>query len=165
MQAELLNKIAQWENPGSAGYHESIGHVGKSSHMLKLLDAGDALRHYQQFPIPTQRNIGPQRNGLRLSFHIYHDDLPTLTYNSLDPNRNYSVKLMAQRESPLMIDGQLAVRTRVGQKFDQVFEQEFAVPEAAVADGKLELSWDSLDESHLNWRQRHYVTDIWIISH
>ena len=33
----------------------------------------------------------------------------------------------------------------------------------ALADGRLELTWDRVDESKLNWRQRHYVTELWLI--
>lgn len=162
-QLAKIEKIVDWENPGHGGYYEALGHVGKSLHMIKLLNAGDAMRHYHQLPMPTQRNIGPARNKLRMSFHIYHDDLPTLKYNSLDPKGHYTVKLFAQRESPLQIDGQLAKKIHTGEQFDQVTEQEFEVPASAIADGQIELSWAKLDEKHLNWRQRHYVTDVWIV--
>ena len=162
-QLEKLQRIVDWENPGPSGYYEAVGHVGKSLHMIKLQNAGDSMRHYYDLPMPTQRNIGPERNKLRISFHVYHDDLPTLKYNALDPHANYTVKLFAQRESPLLIDGQLAKKIRTGEQFDQVVEQEFEVPPSALEDGKIELTWAPLDEKHLNWRQRHYVTDIWVI--
>lgn len=164
-QFEAIERIVEWENPGPRGYYEAIGHVGISQHMIKLFNAGDSMRHYTDLPMPTQRNIGPQRNGLRMSFHVYHDDIPVLKYNALDPTGHYTVKLFAQRESPLEIDGKLAKRLRMGQQFDQVTEQEFEVPSEALADGQLELSWAPLDQSHLNWRQKHYVTDLWIQRH
>ena len=162
-QLEKLQRIVDWENPGPSGYYEAVGHVGKSLHMIKLQNAGDSMRHYYDLPMPTQRNMGPERNKLRISFHVYHDDLPSLKYNALDPHANYTVKLFAQRESPLLIDGQLAKKIRTGEQFDQVVEQEFEVPPSALEDGKIELTWAPLDEKHLNWRQRHYVTDIWVI--
>lgn len=162
-QLEKLQRIVDWEHPGPSGYYEAVGHVGKSLHMIKLQNAGDSMRHYYDLPMPTQRNIGPERNKLRISFHVYHDDLPSLKYNALDPHANYTVKLFAQRESPLKIDGQLAKKIRTGEQFDQVVEQEFEVPSSALEDGKIELTWAPLDEKHLNWRQRHYVTDIWVI--
>ena len=162
-QLERIQRIVEWENPGPGGYYEAIGHVGKSLHMIKLQNAGDSMRHYYDLPMPTQRNIGPARNKLRISFHIYHDDLQVLKYNALDPKGNYKVKLFSQRESPLQIDGQLAKKIRTGEQFDQVVEQEFEVPTSALEDGKIELTWAELDEKHLNWRQRHYVTDIWVI--
>ena len=33
----------------------------------------------------------------------------------------------------------------------------------ASKDGRITLTWETLDEQHLNWRQRHYVTDIWVM--
>lgn len=164
-QLEVIERVVNFENPGRGGYYESIGHVEKSLHVIKLQNAGDAMRHYTELPMPTQRNIGPDRNGLRLSFHIYMDQLPTLKFNALDPRGKYTVRLYAQRESPLQIDGQLAKKMRTGDQFDQVTEQEFEVPASALEDGKLDLSWAPLDERHLNWRQKHYVTDVWLIRH
>ncbi len=158
-----LDRIINWDNPGHGGYYEALGYIGKSFHMIKLTNAGDAMRHYYEFPMPTQRNIGPQRNGLRLSFHIYHDLIPSLKYDALDPQGSYTVKLFAQRESPLMIDGVLAQRIRKGDTYEQVTEQEFEVPAEALKDGKIELTWAPLDQRHLNWRQHHYVTDLWIL--
>lgn len=160
---EHIQRIVNWENPGPGGYYEALGHVGKSLHMVKLQNAGDAMRHYHDLPMPTQRNIGPGQNKLRISFHVYQDELRPLRYHSLDPGGKYTVKLLAQRESPLEIDGQPAKKIRTGQQFDQVTEQEFEVPASALADGALELTWSPLDERHLNWRMRHYVTDLWII--
>jgi hypothetical protein len=54
---------------------------------------------------------------------------------------------------------------RIGDKFDDVTEQEFEVPANAVKDGRIVLTWAALDQSRLNWRQHHYVTDIWVIPH
>lgn len=164
-QLDQISKIINWENPGSGGYYEAIGDIGRSHHMIKLQNAGDAMRHYYEFPMPTQRNIGPQRNQLRLSFHVYHDLIPPLKYDAIAPEGKYTIKLFAQRESPLMIDGKLATRIRTGEKFEKVTEQEFEVPPEAQEDGKIELSWAPLDQSNLNWREYHYVTDLWIIRH
>ncbi|MFO0942255.1 MAG: hypothetical protein U0930_16075 [Pirellulales bacterium] len=50
--------------------------------------------------MPTQRNIGPDRNGLRLSFHIYMDQRCPAKTNAIDPQGTYFVRLYAQRESP-----------------------------------------------------------------
>ena len=162
-QEKRLQQLVQWENPGAGGYYDIIGHVGHSPRMIKLQYVEDAMRHYYDIPVPTQRNISPQRNNLRMAWHVYHDGLPTLTYDALDPQGSYRVKLFSQRESPLLIDGIPATRIRTGATYDQVIEQEFEVPASANADGKIELSWGVLDERKLNWRQKHYVTDIWVL--
>lgn len=162
-QRARIDQIVNWENPGPGGYYEKLGMVGSSLHMIKLQNAGDAMRHYYDIPMPTQRNIGPQRNSLRLCWHIYHDSIPSLKYDALNPQGRYTIKLFAQRESPLMIDGVLAKRIRKGETFEQVTEQEFEVPVEALQDGKIELTWAPLDQRHLNWRQHHYVTDLWVL--
>ncbi|MCA9097139.1 MAG: hypothetical protein KDA36_02090 [Planctomycetaceae bacterium] len=162
-QLTRISQIVNWENPGAGGYYETIGDVGRSHHMIRLQNAGDSMRHYYDIPMPTQRNIGPQRNPLRLSFHVYHDLIPGLKYDALDPQGKYTVKLFAQRESPMMIDGEPAKRIRIGEKYDQVSEQEFEVPAETLKDGKIELTWAPLEQRHLNWRQHHYVTDVWVI--
>jgi hypothetical protein len=110
--------------------------------------------------------MGPDRRNVRFAWHTYHDSIPNgLVYNALDPKGTYTIKLFAQRDSPLIIDGAPAKRTRKGETYDQVTEQEFEVPADALADGKITLTWGKLDQRHLNWRQYHYVTDIWVIRH
>jgi hypothetical protein len=42
-------------------------------------------------------------------------------------------------------------------------EQEFEVPAKAVAEGRVELTWATTDETAMNWRDRHYVSEIWLI--
>ena len=163
-QFKAIQKVVHWENPGPGGYYDVIGHVGRSPRMVKLQDMGDAIRNANTLPAPTQRNMGPERNPLRLAWHVYQDEIPTgLTYESLDPAKPYIVRLFAQRESPLMIDGKRAKLLKKGETYGQVTLHEFEVPQEALKDGKITLTWEAMDESHLNWRNRHYVTDIWVM--
>lgn len=37
------------------------------------------------------------------------------------------------------------------------------VPEAMVKTGKLELTWDNINEDFLNWRKQSRVTEVWLI--
>ncbi|MGE3780161.1 MAG: hypothetical protein AB7F89_23430, partial [Pirellulaceae bacterium] len=161
-QLRRLQELADWENPGERGYYEVLGHVGRSPRMPKLLLAGDTLRHTDDLPTPTQRNMGVERRNVRFAWHVYQDTLIPLVYDALDPHGQYTVRLFAQRDSPLVIDGVPARRIRTGDQFDQVLEQEFEVPAQAVLDGRIELSWQPLDQRHLNWRQYHYVTELWL---
>ncbi len=159
-----IQRLVEWENPGPGGYYDVLGHVGRSPRMAKLYDLADAMKHYHTIPVPTQRNMGEGHRPLRMAWHVYQDEIPAgLTYDNLDPNRGYIVRLFSQRESPLMIDGKRVPLVRKGETFDQVALQEFEVPKEALKDGKMTLTWAELDERHLNWRNRHYVTDIWVI--
>ena len=163
-QIKTIQRIVNWENPGPGGYYDVIGHVGRSPRMVKLQDIGDAIRNANTLPAPTQRNLGPERNPLRLAWHVYQDEIPTgLTYEALDPATPYIVRLFSQRESPLMVDGKRAKLLKKGETYGQVTLQEFEVSPEALKDGKITLTWEAMDETHLNWRNRHYVTDIWVM--
>lgn len=163
-QRKRIDIIRNWENPGPGGYYDVIGHVGRSPRILKLIYAGDAMRHENDIPTPTQRWMRETKNELRQAWHIYMDSIPNgITYNDLDSSANYEVKLFAQRSSPLMIDGVKARLVRTGETYDKVTEQVFEVPKDALKDGRITLTWEVLDERSLNWRDRHYVTDIWVM--
>ena len=163
-QHQRIEIIRNWENPGDQGFYDVIGHVRRSPRVIKLLLAGDGMRHEYDLPAPTQRWMGEKPNRLRQAWHIYMDNVPSgITYNDLDTSSNYVVKLFAQRTSPLVIDGVKAKLLKTGETFDQVTEQIFEVPAEALKDGHITLTWEPLDEKHLNWRQRHYVTDIWVM--
>ena len=162
-QAEKIKNIVNWDQPTPGSFHEIIGHVAYSPGISKLLNGGDAMRHYYDTPMPTQRWMGETRRGLRLSWHNYLNAPNAMAYSGLNPKARYIVKLFAQRPSPLKVDGVRAKQTRTGETYDEVTEQEFEVPADALRDGKIELTWEPLDEKHLNWRNRHYVCELWVI--
>lgn len=163
-QIRRLDIIRNWENPGEGGYYDVIGDVGRSPRIVKVTYAADMMRNVRKLVAPTQRWVGEKRLGIRQAWHAYLDEFVTpFTYNNLNPSEKYVVKLFAQRTSPLMIDGVKAKLIKTGDTFSQVTEQVFEVPADAVADGQIQLTWEALDERHLNWRQRHYVTDIWVM--
>ena len=163
-QSRRIDVIRNWENPGEGGYYDVIGHVGRSPRIVKALYAGDTMRNLKELTTPTQRWVGEKRVPIRQAWHSYLDEFPGgITYNNLDPAANYVIKLFAQRTSPLVIDGVKAKLIKTGETFDQVTEQIFEGPAAAIHDGRIKLTWEVLDESDLNWRNRHYVTDIWVM--
>jgi hypothetical protein len=165
-QLERIDVIRNWENPGEGGYYDVIGHVARSPHIPKLLIAGDAMQHVRDMPLPTQRWMREKPRPIRFAWHTYLNNVPAgLTYTDLDPRARYTVKLFAQGPSPLLIDGERAPLLRTGEKYDDVTEQEFEVPAKTLKDGQITLTWARLDQSRLNWRQHHYVTDVWVIRH
>jgi len=163
-QLARIDIIRNWENPGQGGYYDVLGHVGKSPRIIKLLLAGDAMRHEDDIPMPTQRWMREKQNINRQAWHSYMDSLPVgITYNDLDSSAEYTIKLFSQRSSPLVIDGVKATLIKTGETYDKVTEQIFAVPREATKDGRITLTWEPLDQRHLNWRDHHYVTDIWVM--
>ena len=162
-QAERIRNIVHWDHPTRGSFHEIVGHVAFSPSIPKLLNGGDAMRHYQDMPMPTQRWMGETRRGLRQSWHNYLNAPNGMVYSGLDPDAAYTVKLYSQQPSPLKVDGVRAKLLRTGETFDEVTEQEFAVSPEVLQDGTIELTWEPLDEKHLNWRNRHYVCELWVI--
>jgi hypothetical protein len=165
-QLERIETIRNWEDPGEGGFYDVIGDVSRSPHIPKLFNAGEAMIHFRDLPMPTQRWMREKPRPIRFAWHKYLNTVPAgITYTGLDPHARYTVKLFAQGPSPLLIDGEPAPLLRKGEKFDEVTEQEFEVPAQTLKDGQITLSWARVDQSRLNWRQHHYVTDIWVIRH
>lgn len=165
-QLKQIDVIRNWENPGEGGYYDVLGDIGRSPHLVKVLNAGDAMRSFREIPMPTQRWMGPARRSVRFAWHKYFNRLPSgLTYTALDPKATYTIKLFSQRPTALLVDGKAAPLIHTGETYDEVTEQEFSVPRDALQDGRIVLNWVNADERQINWRQQHYVTDIWVIRH
>lgn len=164
--AEKLKRIAdlcRWENPGEGSFYDDVGHVGRSPHAPKLLYATDALRLQRQIPAPGQRWLGENRRTVRFSWHGYLNWPAPMTYTGLDPKARYTVRLFGQGISPLMVDGVRAKLIRKEAPVEDNLEQEFEIAPEHLADGRIELTWERFDESHLNWRQWHYITELWLM--
>lgn len=164
-QLKRIDEIRNWATPTEGSFYDNLGNVGHSPRIPKLLYMADAMRLEDELPANGQRWMGEQRRGLRFAWHTYINRPPAMVYVGLDPQARYAVRLYAQRTSPLKVDGVPAKLLRKGATYDQVQEQEFEVPAEAVADGRVELTWDRLDESQLNWRQHHYVCEVWLLKH
>ena len=84
-----------------------------------------------------------------------------MRYEGLDPNTRYLVRLTGYRESRLRIDDQRVKPTLDGQGYGEF--KEYPVPQDLLKDGKLLLTWESLDESPNNWREHSRVTEVWLL--
>lgn len=165
-QLKQIDVVRNWENPGEGGYYDVLGNIGRSPHIIKVLDGGDAIRTYREMPMPTQRWMGEKRRSIRFAWHTYLSRVPRgLAYTAIDPKATYTVKLFSQRPTSLLVDGLPAPLIRTGETYDAVTEQEFSVPPETTKDGRIVVSWEIPNERGMNWRQQHYVTDIWVIRH
>ncbi len=141
-----LTEIANWESPGPGSFYDDIGNEGRAPHtqmddrdepMFWWLDQG-----MSRLRLSSQTTMWPKR----------------LSYEGIDPTARYTVKTGGQGKSLLSIDG----KPVTGQKKDDFFE--FEVPAEALADGRLELTWEiPKDESHLNWRQHSRLAEVWLL--
>lgn len=155
-----LERIRTWEDPGPGSFYDDIGNVAKSPHVIR----GEG-----QNTDPTMRrnpNTGfmwwdEGRSRRRQSWISYMNWPIGLAYDGLDPDASYLVRLTGLGESLLKGDGQRLEPTRYGREYGEF--KEFPVPQQLVSDGKLVLTWDHPDESHLNWRVRSRVTELWLL--
>ena len=61
----------------------------------------------------------------------------------------------------LKIDDELVETLDYGKTLGEL--KDIRVPAAALADGRVVLTFDPIDESHLNWRQHSRLSEVWLI--
>jgi hypothetical protein len=158
-----IRKLHDWAVPPPGSFYDDIGNVAESPRAPKFLNSPEAGRYAREIPSPTIRSLGEKRRNVRYGWHSYLNRPAKMVYAGLDPQATYTVRLFSQHLSPLEIDGTPAKLIRQGEVVEDNLEQEYEVPAEALTDGRLELTWTARDESALNWRQRHYVTELWVI--
>jgi len=84
-----------------------------------------------------------------------------LIYERLDPNASYRVRLTGYGETKLRLNGQPATPTVYGKEIGEF--KEFHVPGSLLKNGNLVVTFDPLDEGHLNWRQQSRVSEVWLL--
>lgn len=146
---QRLEVIRTWENPGRGSYYDDISNISNSPHVITTVyDAVDF----------GWWNDGKSR--WRLSSQVYQND-PVLEYANLDPNGRYIIRVTGDGDALLRIDGQRMEPV----KYDKGLEEfkEFVVPRSLAGDGKITVSFDRPEESHLNWRNYSRISDVWLI--
>lgn len=146
---ERLQIIATWENPGKGSYYDNISDQLKGPRVkTRTEDATD---------------VAWWENGLsrrRLSTQLFQN-FPQLEYADLDPQASYTIRISGQGDALLRVDGE-RVRPVMYNKGVEEFK-EFQLNPKFISDGKISISFDEPEESHLNWRQHSKVFDIWLL--
>jgi len=148
-QSERILAIANWEKPGKGSYYDDVSNIANSPHVTTTVyDAVD---------------FGWWDDGYcrwRLSSQVYQNDL-ILEYEDLDPNARYLVRVSGYGEALIRIDGQ-RLEPLVYDKELEGFK-EFIVPRNVVGDGKITITFDRPEESHLRWKFYSRISDVWLI--
>jgi hypothetical protein len=146
---DRLEIIRTWENPGPGSYYDNISDISKGPRVkTRTEDATD---------------VAWWDNGMsrkRLSTQLFQN-FPELEYPDLDPNGRYLIRIAGYGEALLRVDGERLEPVIYNQGLEEF--KEFLVPHKCVSDGKIEVSFDQPEESHLNWRQQSKVCDIWLL--
>jgi len=155
-----IEVIRTWNRPRPGSFYDDIGNVGKSPRVIRGEEMNtdpEGRRH--QTAGHAWINEGKSRRRLAWLHHMRWPE--GLIYDGLDAGARYTVRLTGQGESPLRGDG---VRLPVTKRAKEIGQfQEFAVPAELIADGTLRLTWDPVDESHLNWRMYSHVAEVWLL--
>jgi len=148
-QLARLEVIAKWENPGPGSFYDNISDLSKGPRVkTRTEDATDVL----------WADNGLSR--LRLSSQLFQN-FPRLDYADLDPKAMYTIRISGYGEALLRVDG-VRIEPTFYKKGIEEFK-EFQLSPQYVSDGKIEVTFDEPEESHLNWRQHSKVFDIWLL--
>ena len=148
-KADRIKLIANWENPGPGGYYDDVSNISKSPHVTTTVyDAVDFVWNNGGF------------SRWRLSSQLSQVD-PILEYEDLDPNARYLIRVTGYGDALVRVDGKRLEPIKY-EKHREGFK-EFIVPKSIVGDGKMTLTFDRAEESHLNWRNYSRISDVWLI--
>jgi hypothetical protein len=144
-----LEVISTWENPAKGSYYDNISNVSQSPRVrTTVYDATDV----------AWWDGGKSRK--RLSTQLFQN-FPRIVYEDLDPKGRYLIRIAGYGDALLRVDGERISPTLYNKELEEF--KEFPVDKRFVQDGKLEVSFDEPEESHLNWRQYSKICDIWLI--
>lgn len=146
---DRLEIIRTWENPGPGSYYDNVSDLSKGPRVkTRTEDATD---------------VAWWDNGMsrkRLSTQLFQN-FPKLEYTDLDPNGHYTIRIAGFGEALLRVDGERIAPSVYNKGLEEF--KEFPLTQKYVSDGKIEVTFDQPEESHLNWRQQSKVCDIWLL--
>lgn len=150
-EEEKLNRlefIRTYDSPSEGSFYDNISSAD-AKHVTSHTD--DAIDYLWE-------NDGLSRK--RLSTQLFQFT-PTLSYEGLDPNANYLIRVSGYGEALLRANGERLKPTKYEKGYEEF--KEFPLPKALIKDGKLNITFDKPDEENLNWRKQSRVTDVWIL--
>jgi hypothetical protein len=155
-----LERLRTWEDAGPGSFYDSVGHVGRSPHVVRVETTADD---------PFVR-VGPNahfsweqegKSRKRLSWQSSLRWPLAIVYERLDPKASYTLRLNGVGDAKPKIDGEPAPPRAYGRALGEV--KEYDVSSAALADGRLVVTFEAIDERHLNWRQHSRLSEAWLI--
>lgn len=159
-QRKALDTIARWENPGPGSFYDAVGNIAKSPHVVRTEDLHtDPLIRRSDAPGFDWWESGRSRK--RMSWMISLRWPSAMRYEHLDSTAKYMVQVTGYGECLLRGNGVLLTPGRYDKGIGE--RKEFAIPATLIKNGTLVLTWDTIDEEHLNWRQHSRVTEVWLI--
>ncbi|GAB3936712.1 hypothetical protein [Larkinella terrae] len=146
---ERLHVIGNWETPGEGSYYDDVSSGSKSPRVKTISEDATDIAWWD--------------NGFsraRLSTQTFQNE-PALDYDNLDPGSRYIIRVAGLGEALLRVDG-YRLKPLIYNKANETFK-EWIVPLSLTQDGKISVTFDEPEESHLNWRQHSKVSDVWLL--
>ncbi len=154
-QKARLVELATWED----GIYDDAGNISKSNHIVRgETTHTDPLNLRDPNPDHVWKDNGNARE--RISWMTYMD-WPIAARYTIPRKGNWFVKMSGQGDALVRIDGERVEPSAYGKLAGE--KKSFKVPDSALEDGVVVVTWDVPDEAHLNWRQRSRLNEIWLV--
>jgi len=151
-ETEKLNRmevICNWENPGQGSYYDNISNIETGPRVLTTsYDACDVAWWDGGF------------SRARLSSQLFQWE-PVLEYENLDFNGRYLIRVSGFGEALIRVDGERLEPVLYNKGIAEF--KEFVVPRHITRDGRMRVSFDLPEESHLRWTKFSHISDVWVI--
>ncbi|MGV3601254.1 MAG: hypothetical protein ACO1N1_08610 [Dyadobacter fermentans] len=148
-QLARLKTIASWENPGPGSYYDDISSVAKGPRVKTISEDATDVAWWDN---------GMSRK--RLSTQLFQRE-PALDYENLDPRARYILRVAGEGDALLRVDGH-RFSPILYNKDPETFK-EWILPLSLTQDGKISVTFDGPEESHLNWRKQSKISDVWLL--
>ncbi len=149
MKLERLEVIRKWENPGPGSYYDNISNIETGPHVVTTSYDGTDVAWW---------NGGYSRE--RLSSQLYQID-PVLEYSNLDFNARYKIRVSGYGDALIRVDGERLEPILYNKGIGEF--KEFVIPKSVTQDGKMRVTFDRPEESHLRWTKYSHISEVWLI--
>jgi hypothetical protein len=168
MRLKQIEMLVNWDDPGPGGFYDDLGDPDRQSHV-------DMLSTYEENPSDLLRvTEGHYRwmnhdtlevdNRYRYSWLNYCQTYPgaplIMRYDELDKDAEYKVKVVEfgrfGSTLDLVADGEYRIHGPMRIEYP-IWPIEYDIPQAATADGKLELEWGLVEGRGIQ------VAEVWLI--
>jgi len=169
-QLSRIQQIVDWEDPGPGGYYDDLGCVGRQPHLLPVdrkkvwkLDPGYVSSSQSEFGDRVNKDLLKLKEG-KLSWLNQAETLfgtpLRMRYENLDPSAKYRLRVTYsgrfRATMRLLADQSYEVHGPLPQP-SEPWPIEFDIPQAATADGVLDLQWELLAQRGCQ------VAEVWLI--
>jgi hypothetical protein len=171
-----LREILDWTNPGPGGFYDDLGNPARQPHLVRGLPYAEdpaSLRSsktgFEEGDVVDEPDEKPE-SALRLGWMDHAESLNEqplqVRYTDLDPKASYRVKIVYGGDAPKrrirLVAGENHEIHPLQAKDHPYRPREFDIPQAAIRNGTLTLTWTR--EPGLGGNGRGcQVAEVWLI--